>query len=233
MRPVRKGISPIQGDFKNYEDAKVDLISRLGSYCSYCERKIPTNLAVEHLEPKKGLHGKPNLEKRWTNFLLACVNCNSTKGDKEVNFKQLYFPDRDNTFYAFEYLQDGSVQPTDSLSKPNKEMAQNTLQLIGLDKVSTDRASQRMSAWAIAESSKHLLTSTDTQQLRSHIVNATAKAVGYFSIWMKVFENDSDMKIRLIQAFEGTEASGCFDMTTGNPITPAPNPDLLQNGGKA
>lgn len=63
MRPVRRGSSPIANDFNRYEDAKTDLISRiskghlkerhLGSYCSYCERRIETNLAVEHIEPKK------------------------------------------------------------------------------------------------------------------------------------------------------------------------------------
>lgn len=244
MRPVRKGSSPTQGDFNKYEDAKPDLISRLGGYCSYCERRVPTNLAVEHLEPKDGEHGKPALKNKWSNFLLACVNCNSTKSDKQVEFDKLFFPDRDNTFYAFHYLPDGAIEPADYLSDNDKLIAQSTLKLIGLDKnqqvstdsnkkqVALDRVSQRISAWAKAETSRTLLNDSDTPLLRSYIAMATATSVGYFSVWMTVFENDSDMKLRLIQAFEGTEASGCFDMITGNPITPAPNPDLLQNGGK-
>ena len=40
MRPIRKGVSPVAGDFNKYEDAKPELVSRLGLYCSYCERKI-------------------------------------------------------------------------------------------------------------------------------------------------------------------------------------------------
>ncbi len=117
MRPVRRGDSPIAGDYADYKTAKTDLIARIASgkhngqhiaaYCSYCERKIDTNLAVEHIEPKKGAHGKPELKGRWSNFLLACVNCNSTKGDKRVVLDQLYLPDRDNTALAFQYQADG------------------------------------------------------------------------------------------------------------------------------
>ncbi|WCN14765.1 HNH endonuclease [Marinomonas mediterranea] len=232
MRPVRKGSSPTQGDFDQYEDAKPDLISRLGEYCSYCERRIPTNLAIEHLEPKKGVYGKPELERKWSNFLLACVNCNSTKRDKQVEFDQLFFPDRDNTFYAFEYLPDGTVKPANSLSLRNKKIANNILRLVGLDKTDTNRFRQRMSAWMNAESSKALLNTTDTPLLRNHIANVSAKSVGYFSVWMRVFENDSDMISRLIQAFEGTAESGCFNITTGEPVTPSPNLDQLENGGK-
>ena len=116
MRPVKRGDSPIIGDYDKYEKAKTELISRLDSYCSYCERKIVTNLAVEHIEPKAGTYGQPKLEGCWTNFLLACVNCNSTKGSKQVLFNALFFPDRDNTFFAFEYLADGSVIPSAQLT---------------------------------------------------------------------------------------------------------------------
>ncbi|MEM8995751.1 MAG: HNH endonuclease [Acidobacteriota bacterium] len=96
MRPVRRDRSPLIAvedsdgpadggapevvDFEDYADAKADLVSRLGLFCSYCERAINTNLAVEHIQPKKGDFGRPDLAGRWENFLLACVNCNSTKG---------------------------------------------------------------------------------------------------------------------------------------------------------
>lgn len=244
MRPVRKGSSPTQGDFNKYEDAKADLISRLGGYCSYCERRIPTNLAVEHLEPKDGEHGKPALKNKWSNFLLACVNCNSTKSDKQVEFDKLFFPDRDNTFYSFHYSPDGAIEPADYLSDDDKLIAQSTLKLIGLDKsqqvstdsnkkqVALDRVSQRMQVWIKATQAKQFIDAQPQNLPLKEMAIGWAKAEGYFSVWMTVFENDSDMKLRLIQAFKGTIDSGCFDMTTGNAITPAPNPDLLQNGGK-
>lgn len=76
------------GDFADYDDAKPFLLARLGPFCSYCERRIPTNLAVEHIQPK-GVPKYAPLEKTWDNFLLACVNCNSTKGDDDVLLDQV------------------------------------------------------------------------------------------------------------------------------------------------
>jgi hypothetical protein len=48
---------------------------------------------------------------------------------------------------------------------------------------------------------------------------------------MTVFHDDADMLNRLIDAFSGTRNKGCFD-ALGNTISPAPNPDLLPDGGK-
>ena len=166
LRPVRRGNSPQANDYEDYKDAKTDLISRIGSgwlngrqiaaYCSFCERKVDTMLAVEHIEPKDGPFGKPALIGRWSNFLLACVNCNSTKSAKQVVFADLYLPDRDNTFTAFQYLVDGNIIPHPTLNTHQKNIAQSTLALVGLDKpmrsttdeqgrlIAEDRASQRM-----------------------------------------------------------------------------------------
>jgi 5-methylcytosine-specific restriction endonuclease McrA len=78
MRPIRRGLSPRTSDFEEYQSAQPYLAGRLDTYCSYCERRIATNLAVEHIQPK-GRPAYANLIGRWDNFLLACVNCNSTK----------------------------------------------------------------------------------------------------------------------------------------------------------
>ena len=100
MRPIRRGGSPRHSDFNNYKDAKAYLVSRLGSYCSYCERRIATMLAVEHIQPKD-LPAYGHLTGRWENFLLGCVNCNSTKKDKDVQLDTILLPDRDNTFAVY------------------------------------------------------------------------------------------------------------------------------------
>ncbi|MGK0269578.1 MAG: hypothetical protein ACI88H_000210 [Cocleimonas sp.] len=252
MRPVRKGSSPIDGDgdgdgdgdFNQYEDAKPELVSRLGLYCSYCERKIPTLLAVEHIEPKAGDFGQSHLEKRWSNFLLACTNCNSCKGSKEVNFKRLLFPDRDNSYYSYLYRQDGTIALNPALSVRQQVMARNTLRLVGLDKplqiykdsndeqVALDRSAQRMQAWANAQSAEEAIQQQPHNRLLKDMAVKLAVAEGFFSIWMSIFSTNNNMKKLLIKAFKGTEDSGCFDMATGNSITPAPNPDNLAHGGK-
>ncbi|MBB1417235.1 HNH endonuclease [Pseudoalteromonas sp. SG44-1] len=244
MRPVKKGSSPIVGDFNKYEDAKPELVSRLGIYCSYCERKISTLLAVEHIEPKDGAHGQPHLSRSWSNFLLACTNCNSCKSSKKVNFKRLMFPDRDNTYYAFDYELDGSVKYSTRLTARQKVMARNTLKLTGLDKplqefkdendeqVALDRRAQRMEAFGTAQAALNYLDAdSDNPNMRAVIANLAIQT-GFFSIWMKVFDAYPDMKVQFIQDFKGTEGSGCFDMTTGSSITPAPNVDALEQGGK-
>jgi hypothetical protein len=237
MRPVRRNSSPRGDDLGSYRQAYPELVSRLGPYCNYCERKLPTSLAVEHIRPK-GLPQYADLEGRWENFLLACIDCNSTEGDKDVDPAAASLPDRDNTFI---YSENGSVVPA---AGPAFRSATAPLELTGLNKpVSTihdangrlvvlDRVSQRAQAWQIAMSSKDDIdTETASVGLRRSTTR-TAVAEGFFSIWMTVFAGDPDMRNRPIHAFPGIHASGCFDPITFVPIFPAPNPDGLPHGGK-
>jgi hypothetical protein len=203
-----------------------------------------TQLAVEHIQPKDGPHGQPHLIGRWGNFLLACVNCNSAKQAKNVVLANVFLPDRDNTFAAFSYWPDGTVQPATTLAAALKAMARDTLALTDLDKkisvaldergrqVALDRVSQRMETWAVAEDARSDVNANpDNVAIKCGVIR-TAKAYGFFSIWMTVFSDDSDMRNRLIDAFEGTRESGCFDPLTTLPISPAPNPDGLVDGAK-
>ena len=244
MRPVCRGPSPQAADFDPYDDAKPYLVGRIGLYCSYCERRVVTQLAVEHIQPKKGRHGHPDLIGRWNNYLLACVNCNSAKGDKHVVLADLLLPDRDNTFAAFDYLPDGTIRPAAGLTQPLIDIANYTLALTGLDKpiqeaidengklVAIDRVSQRMEAWAIAAVAKSDVDAHAGNPAVRRLAVEIAKGYGFFSIWMNVFTDDADMRHRLIDAFEGTHGSGCFDAETAQPISPAPNPDNLAHGAK-
>lgn len=256
MRPVRRGANPLGNDFADYADAKKFLVSRIGSgwfetievanYCSYCERPISTNLAVEHIQPKGLKVGliQPyaHLVGKWENFLLACVNCNSTKGDKDVALTDVLLPDRDNTFVAFEYQQDGTVSVTHTGLLAN--LANNTLSMTGLDKaaaqvvdennraIALERVSQRMNTWLLAQSAKDDVDNEPLSEGVRRGVIRTALSQGFFSIWMKVFEADQDIRNRLIDAFAGTRDSGCFHPVSTIPLSPAPNPDALANGGK-
>ena len=243
MRPIQRGASPYPSDFNNYDEAKPHLVARLGPYCSYCERLIPTMLAVEHVQPKT-LPAYLHLIGRWDNFLLACVNCNSCKKQTDIALATVLLPDRDNTFAAFCYSADGSVIPAPHLNAATREMAEALLSATGLDKriretpdengkqVALDRVSQRMEAWAEAEVSKaDILANPGNAAVRRSVVRLAA-AKGHFSIWMAVFATDIEMRNSLIDAFAGTRGSGCFDPTTTEPVSPAPNPDRLCHGGK-
>jgi len=157
MRPVERGEARKYTNGAPYKQAKPCLIENLGPYCSYCERRIPASLAVEHLRPKIL---NPGLETEWSNFLLACANCNSAKGtldqvvlriknedgthtfykEKEQDNESRIFciwPDKENSSTAFRYLEDGSIEEAQTTPKTINEKKKyirqaTTLALLGL-----------------------------------------------------------------------------------------------------
>lgn len=223
MRPVEKGAAPAV--FAKYQDAGPDLQARLGDYCSYCERQIETNLAVEHVQPKTHV---PTLSTDWTNFLLGCVNCNSTKGSTPINLSDYLWPDADNTLRAFEYVRGGMVQAHPALTPNLAAKAQATINLTGLDRypggpgraptTADQRWLRRQQAWEKAEWTRTVLAGQDTDAVRELIVSV-ATARGEFSIWWTVFAGDTDMRRRLREAFIGTHGAS-FDVNE-NPVARA------------
>ncbi|BBO87500.1 HNH endonuclease [Desulfosarcina ovata] len=224
MRPVIRGNHPTDGQgndivFNHYSKSRGPLIGRIGEYCSYCEMHLDSSLAVEHVKPKKH---NPEEELHWDNFLLSCTNCNSTKGQEDVDLNEYLWPDTDNTFYALQYEEGGLVSPSDRLNgnPALKQKAQDTITLTGLDKqpvnapaASDRRWINRREAWDIAVESKSDLVNNDTPEMRRQIIRS-ATARGYWSIWMTVFEDDADMRRRLIEGFPGT-CNACFDANNG------------------
>jgi uncharacterized protein (TIGR02646 family) len=224
MRPIECSSSPTDRagspkQFREYQDARGDLIDRLGEYCSYCEMRLDASLAVEHVQPKS-LNSVLKLE--WSNFLLACTNCNSIKGVRSVNLNDYYWPDRDNTYRAFKYLKGGLVHVNSDLTNTEIKLASATLKLTGLDKISSNdlrrsdrRQSNRRDAWEQAEIALKRLKDNPIPVLRDQIVD-TAKNKGFWSVWMTVFQDDADMLNRFIAAFPGT-CKDCFDRQ-GKPL---------------
>lgn len=218
MRPIEKGKN--SKTFNHYQEAKGDLIDRVGEYCSYCERGLPVCLAVEHVQ-SKSLH--PELSLEWDNFLLACVNCNSNKFNIDIRLEDYLWPDRDNTFLAFVYKEGGVIAVNDKLDGMQKKCAQNILDLVGLQKrprISDSkrrdmRWRHRLEAWDTATDSLNDLLGNDTEALRKCIVRL-AEAKGHWSIWMTVFKDDDDMLKRFMERFPGTHKE-CFD-EKGAPI---------------
>lgn len=232
MRPIVRGECPKKDGkdivYSDYANARGELIERIGEQCSYCEQHLDSSLAIEHKQPKKPagvtLVNTKQRELDWHNFLLACVNCNSTKGDLDVVLEDYFWPDRDNTFRAFKYSQGGIVSPAEGLSPIDFERAKRTIGLLGLDKqplndpAAKDRRWQnRGEAWDIATRSKHNLMRANSPEMKEQII---LTAHSYWSVWMTVFSDDPDMKQRFIAAFKGT-ATDCFDEN----FNPCPRPN--------
>lgn len=206
MRPVDRGPAP--RTFREYGEALPYLSARLGRFCSYCGRFVPTGLAVEHKRPRIRY---PTEERRWDNFLLACLNCNSGKGHARISLHRYLWPDTDNTLRAFNYSEDGRMYAARSIGKRLRRKANRTIRLLGLDKYPggyrepTDRDlrwNDRRMEWMKASQCKNELAHLDTPRQRQLIVALASN--GIFSVWWAVFSSDPDMRSRLRGAFVGT-----------------------------
>lgn len=211
MRPVDRGPAPAA--YAKYQDAGPDLQARLGDYCSYCERQIETNLAVEHVQPKSRV---PALRTEWDELPSGMRELQLQQGQYTDQLVDYFWPDADNTLRAFEYLRGGMLQPAAALTPHLAAKAQATISLVGLDRypggpgqapaAADQRWLRRQQAWEKAERSRAILAGQDTDEVRELIVNV-ATGRGEFSIWWTVFAADSDMRRRLREAFVGTHGA--------------------------
>ncbi len=223
MRPVERGPMPLEASgalkvISEWGNARADLYAMLGRYCSYCERCVSDGLDVEHVLPKER---RPDKKLEWHNFLLACKNCNSTKGSKVVNRKKLLLPNQDNTFRAFDYLKGGLIVPQAALPSTAKQKAQATIRLIGLDKTprhnpkaSDMRWNDRRETWDMAE---RYLKKFENKLISSDVIIDLCLLKGHWSIWMTVFAAHPAVRLSLISRFPGTTQTNCFD-AYGEPI---------------
>lgn len=220
MRTVDKGQKPLDVAgleivFSEYTEARRYLIDRIGEYCSYCERHIPSSLAVEHIKPKKH---NTHLELEWDNLLLACPNCNSTKGHTNINVQDYALPHIDDTYNWFLYDSTAIVKPKLGLSAIQSNKTQNTITLVGLDKPSPTINTKE---WKIASDRRYehrLQTYIDAQRYASNYLNKSlvsrsemlelletiVLSRGFWSIWMDAFSAFPEVTTRLRRIFIGT-----------------------------
>lgn len=219
MRPISRGPAP--NTYIRYQDAIGDLEARLGTYCTYCERRLPISLAVEHISPKRIAR---HLETSWDNFLLGCTNCNSVKGDALVDLDEWLWPDRDNTLRAFSYSEGGFVQTTGIA----EEQAERLLDLVGLRRhgafpgrqpaARDKRWKDREQVFAIAQKQRDILPRLpeETREEALQLIVDAAVGWGFFSCWLAVFHDNPAFCRQLIARMPGT-AADCFD-NSGIPI---------------
>jgi hypothetical protein len=245
MRPVDRGKKPAGYDpdlgqlalgdpdkITDYKKAKQFLVDVLGPYCSYCERRIPTLLAVEHVLPKSAtVNTYAHLALDWNNFLLGCVNCNSKKKDYDSDRTRHLWPDEHNTFLAFQYEDTGLVKVNNSnlTTQALRDEAQRVLDCCGLNlnhskhwkkkkgkQGALERFGQRSATITEAKASFARYKSKPSKEMAEQIAS-TAVGFGFFSIWLDIFESEPDVKVEILRAYK-LSSSKCFDQITGDPL---------------
>jgi uncharacterized protein (TIGR02646 family) len=214
VRPVERGQDTRADPWPSWGAAADDLAARMGWYCAYCEVSLRSAPHVEHKQPKEH---HPHLALTWSNFVLACTNCNSTKGTKNVGLNASLWPDRDNTARAFAYGDGGVVSVRHDLDPPAIPLANALRDLVGLDRrpghvalTPTDRRwMRRLEAYNKAVVTRGLIEDAPDDTPRRDLTVMIATETGFFSVWMAVFSADTDMRRRLIDAF--LVAGGCYD----------------------
>lgn len=223
MRPVNKGEAP-GTEYKKYQDAEPDLEERIGAYCSFCELPIIHVPEVEHKEAK----AKGGAELKWENLLLSCKYCNTRKGTGvgPTNKGDYLWPDEDDTFHPFLYDKDIPRLNEEYLKEQGDEVrrkAENLYNLVKLDtipvspKVKDKRYFARNEARNCAleikigwEEAKQ--TSERAGYLR--VMERLATAIGFFSTWMDVFQDDIEVRKMLVDAFKGTKKEYFLEKNT-------------------
>lgn len=216
MRPVNKGESPYQA-IKNYSEALPYLENKLGMYCSYCENPITHVPEVEHIAAKS----KGGDLTDWGNLLLGCKYCNTRKGTRvtPANVDDYLWPDSDNTALAYTYEGGipkvneavlNQVDPTGvRLIKAKNLFALVNLGLIPPPSVKDRRFHQRNKAYELAIEAlgcwqvAKKWSSEGMDAMKLQIVQ-NARGQGFFSVWMTVFSDETEMLRALIDAFPGT-----------------------------
>ena len=224
MRPVDKGTSPYVS-IKSYGDALPYLEKSIGCYCSYCEMSINHAPEIEHIFAKN--EGGSLTD--WNNLLLACKYCNTRKGTiigKELSDVWIW-PDKDNTVLAFLY-DDGIPRLNEAYLKAIGEVTFNKASRVftdlKLDNIPTPKGKDRRWSSRIDAHGKAIISleswlkakPTELRQCMKNNIKLLATSTGFFSIWMKVFSDENEIKMMLIDAFLGTDRN-CFDVN-GNPI---------------
>lgn len=210
----------IKKSYSPYDTAKMPLLGNLGWYCSYCEGcKMPSEMAVEHIEPK----GADGDETNWENFIVSCNVCNSIKGHPVIHLENFHWPHINNTYRDFIYTAGGAVFLNPELDEDEKAKAKNLYDLIKLGAypgntvkpTSKDyRWRQRLETWTEAE---RLRDKLDAGTADVDEIIRMARKFGYWSVWFTVFKGYDEVRKRLISDFRGT-CSTCFD--AGNHYEP-------------
>lgn len=109
-----------------------------GGLCVYCEQKLePTDGHLEHIKPKGGANGHPQLTFDYGNLAHSCNgvvdsvpnrHCGWTKKDRVLHIEP-----SPGCNSAFDLLQDGEIRPDEKLPKPRRTELKYDLDILKLN----------------------------------------------------------------------------------------------------
>ena len=206
MRCIDKGTAP--ATYTYYKHARNDLAKRIGWICCYCEMPVNNMIEVEHVHPVA--NGGDALS--WDNFLLSCRYCNGVKSNRNPGRNGYLWPDADNTVIAFSYSENNIIEPSTELPGPIYEMANKTIELLGLDRrpgnknepTNADlRWIRRTEIWGIIDESYNDWLNNKTLAFARQIAK-TAVASGFYSYWIKKFREENIVLNEMHREFPNT-----------------------------
>ena len=138
--PIKDGAKPSDSRWRDFQS---DLVEVFGGLCGYCETFAVGE--VDHFRPKSGF---PDLVYEWSNWVLACHDCNQAKGDKwpsggYVDPCARSRPARPENFFDFDTLT-GEILPKQGLSLGRSDKAQRMIDNLHLN---DDHHLQRRRQW--------------------------------------------------------------------------------------
>ncbi|MBQ1784849.1 MAG: TIGR02646 family protein [Gammaproteobacteria bacterium] len=120
--------------FRPIKDAvKADLNADQGGLCVYCEKALAANEGqVEHIKPKAGPNGHPQLCFTYTNYAHSCINP-KTCGQKKGNGLLPIEPGLAcNNQWALST--GGTIEPISELTRAQTHSVNQTLGMLGLNR---------------------------------------------------------------------------------------------------
>ncbi len=233
----------------DYRFHAITLARQIGEYCSYCEIPVRGALPVEHIIAKAD---QSQFQNAWGNLLVACNPCNSNKGTKinqasaalrwiwpvmlpaPAQGDPVIWPDNQFSYDCFAYSLGGNQCEVSSRPGIDAGLATRANSTIGDLKLNEDRriecrtaartAAITMARWLAFNGNDH-----NTPACLKEEIVATAKAMGFWSVWMTVFSRQmegmgvSDLRRQevlrelFVQTFPGTYPDTAFPSTAGWP----------------
>ena len=224
MRPINQGGKPDK-HVTQYRDYFDDIKTRIGRYCSYCERRMPDGeLHIEHVRPKSM---SEEYKLCWHNLLLACFTCNSKK-DKcdtnlrnvnDLNIDEYAFPHIYDTYHLIDYPAPTYMPVCSPIARPEYKL--KVEKLFGLLQMENNAGrteeelmeengipSLRISAGISASELRKDLGDTPSDEAIVCAQKKIAREIerfGFWSVWMKEFEGIQTIRDFLLDIIPGTE----------------------------